>query len=396
MTERRIMEMANLINGFPFSSDDFAAAGEIPLVRIRDIFAGEFETFVPAEVVPDECIIRDGDVVIGMDGDFNITLWKRGPAALNQRVCLLRARNGVDNRFLAYSLPHHLKIINDLTYSTTVKHLSSGQIQHIRVSAFTFDQQRSIADYLDRETAQIDELIDAQERFVDLLKERRRAIIERSLADTVPTRPGTRLKHLVRSMRQGWSPQCFPWSADGIATWAVLKVGAANGGVFRPDENKELPDDLEPRPSTVVRAGDLVVSRANTRDLVGSAAVVIDNYPKLMLSDKLYALEIDEAKALPGYVAHLMASRQVRDLIEMAASGASSSMLNISREDILNLPMAIPDIAEQRCVIDRLDKATTKIDKLITKTQRHIELAKERKSTLITEAVNGQIDIKEA
>lgn len=215
--------------------------------------------------------------------------------------------------------------------------------------------------------------------------------------EVVPAAPGTRLKHLVRSVRQGWSPQCFPWPADGVQTWAVLKAGAANRGVFRPEENKELPEDLEPRPSTVVRCGDLLVSRANTRDLVGSAAVVSGDYPRLMLSDKLYALALDESKALPRYVAHLLASRRIRDLIEMAASGASSSMLNISRDDIVNLPMNVPEPAEQRRILKHLDEETAEIHLLIAKTQRHIELVRERRSALIAAAVTGQIDIpKEA
>jgi restriction endonuclease S subunit len=113
-----------------------------------------------------------------------------------------------------------------------------------------------------------------------------------------------------------------------------------------------------------------------------------------MLSDKLYALALDESKALPRYVAHLMASRRVRDLIEMDATGASSSMLNISRDNILNLPMDVPEVAEQRRILDHLDRETAKIDTLIAKTERHIGLAKERRVALITAAVTGQIEIR--
>ena len=63
----RIREMANLVNGYPFDSADFSAAGEVPLVRIRDILAEEFETFVPKAKVPSAAIVRNDDVVIGMD-----------------------------------------------------------------------------------------------------------------------------------------------------------------------------------------------------------------------------------------------------------------------------------------------------------------------------------------
>ncbi|MER5938640.1 hypothetical protein ABT121_15100 [Streptomyces sp. NPDC001928] len=254
------------------------------------------------------------------------------------------------------------------------------------------DEQRAIAYYLDRETARIDTLIEEQQRLIDLLRERRQAAVEAAVSDVETS--GPRLKHIIQSVRQGWSPQCYAWSADGVEMWAVLKAGAANGGRFRPMENKELPSEETPRPGTVVRRGDLIVSRANTRDLVGSAAVVDGDFPRLMLSDKLYAFTLDEHQALPGFVAAVLGSRRWRDLIELEATGASYSMLNVSQADIVNLPMPVPPIEEQRRVITRLDEQTTRIDRLIVEAERFIELARERRSALITAAVTGQIDVR--
>ncbi|KWR73988.1 hypothetical protein RN04_01910 [Arthrobacter sp. W1] len=166
--------------------------------------------------------------------------------------------------------------------------LNFDSIRRLPVPNLPFDEQRAIADYLDQETAQIDALVAKQEEFIELLRERRSAAIESAVVGVKLY--GSRLKHLIRSLRQGWSPQCYSWPTDGVECWAVLKTGAVNGGVFRAKENKELPSTEIPRPEIVVRAGDLVVSRTNTRELVGSAAVVDRDYPKLMLSDKLMQL----------------------------------------------------------------------------------------------------------
>ena len=254
------------------------------------------------------------------------------------------------------------------------------------------EEQRAIADYLDRETAQIDTLIAKQEQLIATLRERRTAAIESAVSHMQTS--GSRLKHVVRAVRQGWSPQCFGWPADGVTTWAVLKAGAANGGVFRPTENKELPAEETPRPDLVVREGDLLVSRANTRDLVGSAAVVEHDYPRLMLCDKLYAFELDAEQALPRFVATVLGSRRWRDLIEIEATGASHSMLNVSQSDIVNLPLPLPPPEEQRAIMARLDEQTAKIDALIAKTERFIDISKERRAALITAAVTGQIDVR--
>ncbi|WP_329486641.1 restriction endonuclease subunit S [Kitasatospora sp. NBC_01246] len=358
--------------------------------------------FSPSEL--DDLTLRQGDVVVveGGQGGFGRAAYVGEDLdgwGFQNSINRVRSRTGNDGRFLAYYLIalRATGFLRRYCNVVSMPHLTAEKLAAVPLPLPSGPEQRAIADHLDREAAEIDGLIAALERFIGRLQERRRAVVEHELAEVVPAVPGTRLKHLARSVRQGWSPQCFPWPGDGVQTWAVLKAGAANRGLFRPEENKELPADLEPRPSTVVRRGDLLVSRANTRDLVGSAAVVAGDYPRLMLSDKLYALALDESKALPRYVAYLMASRRVRDLIEMAASGASSSMLNISRDDIVNLPMNVPEAAEQRRILNHLDRVTAEIDILIEKTQRHIDLAKERRIALITAAVTGQIEFpKEA
>ncbi|MFI0776137.1 restriction endonuclease subunit S [Streptomyces sp. NPDC021212] len=348
----------------------------------------------------DDLTLQQGDVVVveGGQGGFGRAAYISGNLAgwgFQNSINRVRPEAGHDGRFLTYYLIalRATGFVRRYCNVVSMPHLTAEKLATVPLPLASGPEQTAIADRLDRETAHIDELIAAQERFVGRLQERKQAVVEHALATAEPAVPDTRLKHVVCSVRQGWSPQCLPWPGDGVQTWAVLKAGAANHGVFRPEENKELPAELEPRPSTVVRPGELVVSRANTRDLVGSAAVVTGNYPRLMLSDKLYALNLDASKAVPRYVAHLLASRRVRDLIEMAASGASASMLNISRDEILNLPLNVPLLEEQSRNLKHLDQVTAEIDSLIAKTQRHVELAKERRIALITAAVTGQIDI---
>ena len=97
----RIRFLAELRNGFPFASGTFTNEPLTPLIRIRDIKSTSFNTFVPRWAIPDEAIAKDGDIIIGMDGDFNSILWTRGEAAINQRVASLRPTKGTDSRFIA-------------------------------------------------------------------------------------------------------------------------------------------------------------------------------------------------------------------------------------------------------------------------------------------------------
>jgi type I restriction enzyme S subunit len=335
---------------------------------------------------------RGTRILIGRQGALcgNVHLVS-GEFWASEHAIVARAAEVADPRWLA----HLLQVMNLGQYSQTAAQpgIGTAQVNALPVPLPPLEEQRAIADYLDHETARIDTLIDEQQRLIEMLRERRSAAVEEAVAAVQTT--GQRLKHIIRSVRQGWSPQCYAWPADGVETWAVLKTGAANGGVFRPMENKELPETEVPRPEITVRRGDLIVSRANTRDLVGSAAAVDGDFPRLMLCDKLYAFTLDETQALPRFVAAVLGSRRWRDMIELEATGASYSMLNVSQSDIVNLPMPLPALNDQHQILSRLDEQTAKIDVLITETERFIEFARERRSALITAAVTGQTDVRE-
>lgn len=177
------------------------------------------------------------------------------------------------------------------------------------------------------------------------------------------------LKRALRGVNQGWSPQCENRAAEP-AEWGVLKVGCVNGLAFDPTENKALPPELEPDLNFAIHKGDLLVSRANTRELVGMAAIVEHDHPNLLLCDKLYRLQLRSEWAVPTFVVHALRSEPARHQIELGASGASSSMQNISQDVLRELSMAFPPVKEQTAIANFLDEKTARIDALIAEKER--------------------------
>ena len=273
-------------------------------------------------------------------------------------------------------------------------------------------EQRAIATFLDRETAKIDALVAEQRRLIALLKEKRQAVIShavtKGLDPTVPMKDSgieslgdvpehwevKRVKHAICSIEQGWSPQCENAPALDDNQWGVLKVGSVNYGKFTPSENKSLPATLTPQPELAIRQGDLLISRANTTELVGSAAVAELDYGNLMLCDKLYRLRMDHSTLLPTFLCHVLNSKASREPIEIGATGASASMKNIAQSVILELWFAAPSIEEQSQVVtaikERWDKTTALIDEAV----HAIALLQERRTALISAAVTGKIDVR--
>ena len=313
--------------------------------------------------------------------------------AASTEVHVLRAKSHACARYLAYVGQSRPFISEGMTRVEGVGNLLRVPPEFVaqyRLPLMSRTEQEEIADFLDRETAQIDAMIEAQEHLLTLTHERRRAAIAYHLDAERCCLLGPRMKHVVTGVRQGVSPQCLPHPADGVSEWGVLKVGCVNSGIFNALENKKLPDEISPDPSCVPGIGDIVISRANTRTLLGSAAVVTKAMPRLMLSDKVYAFNVGHNN--PHFIALILGTRPYRDLIEIEATGTSDSMQNISLHSILDLPMNVPTLDEQNERVARLQTTLRTMDTLIIGVHEMLSLLRERREALITAAVSGRID----
>jgi len=166
--EVSVGQYATLLNGFAFPSEGFTDNGGMPLIRIRDLrkqvtevnFRGKYDS---------KYIVRRGDLLIGMDGDFDTVKWKGNDALLNQRVCKLETKDATDlvQDFLFYRVIDEVIRINRITAATTVKHLSSSDVLGIRFELPPGHEQAKIAEILstvDRAIEQTEALIAKQQR----------------------------------------------------------------------------------------------------------------------------------------------------------------------------------------------------------------------------------------
>lgn len=290
--------------------------------------------------------------------------------------------------------------------------LSVENISQLRINFPPINEQTQIARFLDHEVGKIDALIAEQEKLIALLKEKRQAVIShavtKGLNPDAPMKdsgvewlgqvPGhwdvNRIKFVTKVFEQGWSPQCESEPVESDEEFGVLKVGCVNGGIFRSEENKKLPSELEPITNLSLKADDLLISRANTRELVGSAAVVPVNFDNLLLCDKLYRLRLFKNIVVPQFLSFFLSTNLVRTRIETEATGASQSMLNISQSTINNLYFPCPTIEEQLRIVEYVVKQQWQILQLVADARTLTNLLNERRSALISAAVTGKIDVR--
>jgi type I restriction enzyme S subunit len=201
------------------------------------------------------------------------------------------------------------------------------------------------------------------------------------------------LKYSITKIEQGWSPQCEsePAAEDERG---VLKVGCGNRDKFDPTEQKALPVDTTPLPNYEIKAGDILVSRGNTLELVGMATFVEKVRPRLLLCDLLYRFHAKPERAQGEFLVLSLRSPNVRFQIERGATGTSASMKKIGQGTIREFIIALPPLREQREIIAFTYTQTAKLDALTAEAQHAIDLLQERRTALISAAVTGQIDVR--
>ncbi|GAA1825420.1 restriction endonuclease subunit S [Microlunatus capsulatus] len=347
-----------------------------------------------------ELQLQIGDVLLAKDGSTlgiaNCVRHLPRPATVNGSIAVLRPFN-VESRYLMYWLqasPIQAQI-QQLKDGMGVPHLFQQDIRKLQVPELNRGDQRRIADLLDNRIALIDRIVAARREQIGKLVQAREAHLQQLHDNLVSQYGECRLGYLLVGLEQGWSPQ-----ADSVPAapqeWGVMRSGCVNGGLFRPDDNKRLPDGLEPRPEYEIRSGDLLMSRASgSLDLIGSVAVVPGGTrSRLLLCDKIYRIAPAEGWDA-RYLAHIMRTRRSREGIRLGVSGAEGMANNLPSGVVRDLRIPLVPSVRQPEIIDRAE-AIHKREAVVTAgLTRSIRLLIEYRSSLITAAVTGATDMQQ-
>ena len=145
-----LVDVATVQYGYPFEAEKFTDdESYIPLIRIRDVMPAQASTYYEG-TYPPEYIVKKGDILVGMDGNFNLEKWNERDGLLNQRVCKISTKdnNIILNDYLYHYLRPEFKKIENEIKGGTVKHLSAARIKQIMIPVPPINEQCKIAEAL--------------------------------------------------------------------------------------------------------------------------------------------------------------------------------------------------------------------------------------------------------
>ena len=150
---------------------------------------------------------------------------------------------------------------------------------------------------------------------------------------------------VIKSIDSGWSGN-GKQREKKAGEIAVLKVSAVTKGYFIPEECKVLDDQENIKKYVSPQKGDLLFSRANTKEMVGATAIIREDYPELILPDKLWKIRFSDLTNVI-YMKYILSSQTIRNKFSAASTGTSGSMYNVSMEKFKAIQIPMPEISIQ-------------------------------------------------
>ncbi len=362
-------------------------------VRIRDVSNNEGQIaesyFNYNPVLEGDLLLNPMDLYSGANCSISKVSGVISPAYIN-----LKSNNEINSNFYDYYFKIQYWLMAFFSYGKGVSFenrwtLNIETLMNYPVVMMSYKEQCKRANLLDDKCTKIDSIVAKQQMIVEkLLKYKQATITEMVINEKWPI---YRLRHCINKIEQGWSSPAAE-TVDDINGWFVLSLSAIKGGKFNYEARKPIDSDANIPENLQIRGGDFLMTRSNTRELVGDVCVVTECVTKTIFSDLIYRITFDEL-LVTEYARYLLQSAFVRQQIQESARGSSGTMPKISHKAIKEIKVYLPSVNEQRILLNKLDEKVNKIDLIIKKKQALIDKILAYKKSLIYEVVTGKREV---
>ena len=360
-------------------------------------------------------LFRSGDLLVVEGGDIGKSMiWgRKDPAIFQNSINRVRPRLRNDNRYLAYVLDTYKRCgwLDAVCNKSTFAHLTDEKLSNLEVPLPEPSRQRAIADHLDRETARIDALIEKKTRLIELLEEKRQALITQVVTKGLD--PNVPMKdsgiEWIGQVPAHWDVTALKYAANPLdrdsftdGDWIespyitdhgvrLIQTGNVKAGWFRDKGSRFVSEEtFQALRCTEVRPGDILICRLG--DPVGRACRAPRLAEKMITSVDNVIMRVRKDYC-EDYFVNLLSSSAFLNFMEASCRGATRD--RVSREMLGQTRVPIPRPDEQKRISEYLNEISQRIWKLQDCSRESINLLRERRSALITAAVTGQLDIGE-
>lgn len=394
--------IATVQNGYAFSSKYFTKGIGLPLIRIRDINDNDTEDYYNG-TYQEDYVVKKGDILIGMDGDFNISKWKGERALLNQRVCRILLKSILYNdKFLFYVLPSFLNAINEKTSSITVKHLSSRTISDIPLPLPPLAEQHRIVAKIEELFSSLDKGIEALKTAQQQLKVYRQAVLKYAFEGRL-TQPNlqegelpdgwveTTTGDIIDTINNGYTPN-QQYLSENQGDIPFLKVynltfdGSLNfqkNPTYIPASihNKELK-------RSICFPGDVLINIVGPP--LGKVSIVTNQHPEWNINQAIVLFRPNK-NISSKFLSYFLQSPQTIDWLQ-GTSKATAGQWNVKVTTCREIPITLPlSSREQEEIVQVIESRLSVCDKIEENITQSLQQAEALRQSILKKAFEGKL-----
>lgn len=368
--------------------------GDIPWASVKDFTStslSETQDFITQEGLRNSSanLIPKGHVIIPTRMSLGKAAINTVDLAINQDLRALIPKVPLNANFLLHAVLSLKEEIVKKGSGATVKGITQEQLYKLEIPIpEEFEDQIRIAHLLGK----VEGLIAQRKQHLQQLDDLLKSIFLEMFGDPVRNEKGWNIEpceKAVLEISSGTSYGGEDRPFENPEEIGVLKISAVTKGTFDPAEFKVVDRAQITKTLRYVKRGDFLFSRANTIQLVAACCVVPEDYDRLFLPDKLWALTLNEHLVKPQFLNYLLKNERYRDVVRALASGGHDSMLNISMKKFMTLGIPCPpdDLQNQFAAV------VGKVEALKFRYQQSLTDLEALYGALSQQAFNGELDL---
>ena len=369
-------DVAEVINGRAYKLSEWETSGT-PVIRLQNLTQRGGDFYFSNLALPEKQYCHKGDLLYMWSATFGPHIWWGEKAIFHYHIWKIEPNERIDKKFLFYLLDAKTQEWRAAGSGMAMIHLTKAGIEKEHLSIPTLPEQKKIAEIL----SAIDRRIQAGKSLLSKIDN-----ILQGMRDQTQSCEGrqARIGDLIARITTGTSVSGENRPC-GASEQGVLKVSCVSKGEFIPEENKAIVGESIERATMPVRHGMLLMSRANTPELVGACGIATCDYSNLFLPDKIWNLELaDNAQCSKEWLNNALNSQVGRSKIRDASTGTSDSMRNISQRNFLDTQIHVPPASIQEEQNNLIDSLCAKKKMTGINIEKYLLLKKALSSDLLT------------
>ncbi|MBR5643030.1 MAG: restriction endonuclease subunit S [Salinivirgaceae bacterium] len=382
--------------GTPNRKNDAYYGGYIPWVKSGELGKGtiyDTEEKITEEAVKESSakIFPKGTLLIAL---YGATIGKLGflgvPAATNQAVCGIFENEKIDLQFLSYYLFHKR---NDLIAQGTggaQPNISQTILKNLSIPLPPLATQHQIVSRIETLFAELDKAEERLRTAQQQLKTYKQAVLNHWLNNDEGKWETVKLGEVLQKIEAGKSFRCNE-KVPALHEKGIVKISAVTWGEFMEDECKTIINEELYNPKYRIHKGDLLMSRANTIQLVGNCVLVKEEPRRdILLSDKVLRLVLcDEIDS--NYILYSLKTSNCRNQIQIMSTGNQDSMRNIGQDRIKKIEIPLPPLSEQQRIVEEIESRLSQASKSSACIEEALQQTEALRQSILKKAFSGEL-----